>query len=146
MADSTNIKPYTSRAGSLHYTSDATEETAVLIPTRSNHVYQVTARVVATETADFDEMASYVRIGAFKNDGGTLTLIGSVTAVHTAENTAGWDVTLDANSTNIRVRVTGAAATTIAWQVDVDVLEGGWTSFLNTNPDPDAVNYGAFNG
>mgnify|MGYP001576084687 CR=1 FL=1 len=60
--------------------------------------------------------ASYERIGTFyRTGGGGATLQGAVTAVHTAESNAAWDVTLDTNGNNIRGRVTGVAATTIKW-------------------------------
>jgi hypothetical protein len=144
--DSTNKHPYTERVGALHFTNDATQVTGLLIPTRANHVYYVEVDVLASETADFDEMAGYKRIAAFKNDGGTLTLLGSVAATFTAETTSGWDVTLDASGTNIRVRLTGAASTDISWQIAPRVIEGGWTSYLNTAVEPDVVATGALNG
>jgi len=97
-------------------TTDATETTLTTIASTSNRIYHVTATVVATETTDHDEAASYVLHGTFKNDGGTLTQVGNTTAAHTAENTAGWDADFDVNSTNIRVRVTGAASTNITWR------------------------------
>lgn len=142
--DSSNVKPYAKRTGSLHYTDDATQVTALSIPTRDDHCYLVEVDVLATETTDFDEVAGYKRLAAFKNDGGTLSLVGSVATPLTAENTSGWDVTLDASSENIRVRVTGAASTNIAWQIDAKVIEGGKTSFYNTNSS--SLNFGYFNG
>lgn len=123
--DNTAVKPYTERVGTIWRTDDATQVTGLLIPTRNDHSYLVTCRVAATETGDYDEQAGYVRYAFFKNDGGTLSLVGSVATTFTAEVTAGWDVTLDANSTNIRVRITGAAATDITWLIACDVLEVG---------------------
>jgi hypothetical protein len=106
-------------------TTDATQTTSATFPTKSNRAYLAIARVAATETTDFDEVAGYERIATFKNDGGTLTLVGSVTSVHTAESTAGWDVTLDASGTDIRVRVTGAADTNVTWLTQLEVIEVG---------------------
>lgn len=104
-------------------TADATETTAATFDTSpwDNASFLVTARINARETADSDEIAGYVRVGAFKLDGGTLSLVGSVGSLFTAESTAGWDATLDASGDNIRVRVTGAAATAVKWLVDLDI-------------------------
>jgi hypothetical protein len=106
-------------------TTDATQTTAATFPTRTNKAYGVIAKITATETADFDEQAFYVRSALFKNDGGTLALVGSITSLVTIESTAGWDVTLDASGTDIRVRVTGAAATVISWNIQLEVIEAG---------------------
>ena len=106
-------------------TTDGTAATAATFTTQSNKAYLAIAKVIATETADFDEVAGYVRAATFKNDGGTLTLIGSVTDVATHESTSAWNVTLDADGDDIRVRVTGAASTAISWKVDLEVLEAG---------------------
>lgn len=104
-------------------TTDATETTAATFDTSpwEDASFLVTARINARETADSDEIAGYVRVGAFKLDGGTLSLVGSVGSVFTAESTGGWDATLDASGDNIRVRVTGAAATAVKWLVDLDI-------------------------
>jgi hypothetical protein len=131
--DNTAKKPSALRTGTLWYTDDATQVSGLLIPTETNHSYHVVLNVLATEIEDFDEVGSYQRIATFKNDGGTLSIVGSVTSVHTAENTAGWDVTLDASGTNIRIRITGAAATKIAWQIDAYILEGGKTASQNSD-------------
>lgn len=106
-------------------TTDATETTAATFTTRSDHAYGVTAKITATETTDFDEQAFYVRYALFKNDGGTLALVGSIATTVTVESTAGWDVTLDASGSDIRVRVTGAAATNVTWKVELEVSEVG---------------------
>jgi len=111
------------RTGVSVATTDATVTEATTFQTESNKAYLVWLRVIATETADHDEVAGYIRAGTFKNDGGTLTQIGSTTSVATHEDTGAWDVTLDATGTKIRVRVTGAAATLINWRVDLDILE-----------------------
>jgi hypothetical protein len=113
-------------AGVYANTTDATQTTAATFPTRSNKAYKIVARVLATETADFDEIGDYMLEGAFKNDGGTLSLVGSVRDLHTPnESTAGWAATLDASGTDIRVRVTGAADTAVTWLVNAEIMEVG---------------------
>lgn len=127
MASTVNGNP--SRAGVYTNTTDATQTTAASFTTSTNHAYGVVAKVVATETADFDETAFYIRTALFENDGGTLSLVGSVGTPTTIEQTAGWDVTLDASSPDIRVRVTGAADTAITWLVNLEVIEvGAWVA------------------
>lgn len=96
-------------------TTDATETTLETVATASDTSYHVETTVIATETTDNDETASYKLHGTFKNDGGVLTQIGSTTSAHAAEDTVGWDADFDVNTTNIRVRVTGAASTNINW-------------------------------
>lgn len=123
--DTTNIQPYTSRAGAVWRTDDATQVSGLLLPTRADHSYHVMLRVVATETDDFDETSAYTSFAAFKNDGGTLAIVGAVAATFTAETTAAWAVTMDASGSNIRVRITGAADTDITWLIAADVLEVG---------------------
>ena len=104
-------------------TTDATPTVASVLQTEANKTYHVTARVAAVETVDHDESAGYTRVAAFQNDGGVLTQIGSTAAPFTAETTAGWDFGLSASGTEIRATVTGAAATSINWRVDLDCLE-----------------------
>lgn len=123
--DNTAVKPYTERVGTIWRTDDATQVTALLIPTRADHAYHITLRALAIETDAFDEAAGYTSYGAFLNDGGTLAIIGAVAATFNAEVTAGWAITMDASGTNIRVRITGAAATVVTWQLAADVLEIG---------------------
>lgn len=112
-----------SRAGVYTNTTDATQTVAATFTTTSNHAYGVIAKIVATETADFDETAFYVRAALFENDGGTLSLVGSIATTVTIEQTSGWDVTLDASGSDIRVLVTGAAATVVTWLVQLEVIE-----------------------
>lgn len=127
-------KGYTLRKGIYVNTTDATQTTAARFTTKSDRGYLAVVHVVAQETADHDETASYIVAGTFQNDGGTLTLVSTVTTIHEKETTAGWAVTLDAatedmdgdgtsESKNIRVRVTGAAATLVTWLVDLDIME-----------------------
>jgi len=102
-------------------TTDATETTLDTLATASDTAYHINAEVVATETVDHDEVASYIVLGTFRNDGGTLTLVDSIVTT-VGEDTAGWDCAVDANGTDIRLRVTGAAATNINWHGVMKVL------------------------
>ena len=104
-------------------TTDGTQTVGATFDTSPwvDAAFQVTAHVTARETADSDEIASYIRTAAFKRDGGTLSLVGSVATTFTAESTGAWDCTLDADGDNIRVLVTGAAATAVKWLTALDI-------------------------
>jgi hypothetical protein len=122
MASTVNGNP--SRGGPYTNTTDATQTTAGVFSTVSNRAYKIVASVVGLRTDDFAEVGDYMLEAAFKNDAGTLTQIGSTRSLHTAnESTAGWDATIDASGTDIRVLVTGAADTPITWLVDAKVIE-----------------------
>lgn len=122
---STAINGEPNTTGVYTNTTDATQTTAATFLTRDDHAYSVRARITATETTDHDEVAYYERAALFNNDGGTLSLVGSITSLVTIESTAGWDVTLDASGDTIRARVTGASSTNITWLVQLDITEVG---------------------
>lgn len=108
--------------GSFNYqveaaTTDAAATTILEIPTANDTVVHVQVRVAAIED-DGSNVASYMRVATFKNDGGVLSQIGATTALHTSEDVAGWDVSVAAVGTNVRMQVTGAAATDIQWSLD----------------------------
>lgn len=63
--------------------------------------------------------ASYKRTITFRRDGGTVSTIGSARDNQTDEDSSGWDVTVDNSTSTGRVRVTGAAATTIQWGASI---------------------------
>lgn len=112
--------PYTK--GVKGTSSDATAFTLAdlsVSPELHDRVIHVEAIVLATETADHDEVASYHLAATFKVDAGVLSQVGTTTVIHTAESTGGWAATLDASGTTIRVRATGAADTDIRWSADV---------------------------
>jgi hypothetical protein len=102
-------------------TTDATQTVAATIATQNDNVYQVVAKVLATETTDHDEVASYILVGLFNNDGGTLSQIGATTNLSTIEVTAGWAVDFAVSGETIQIKVTGAGSTNISWLVDADV-------------------------
>ena len=102
-------------------TTDATQSVAATIPTYTDSVFQVVASIVAAATADRSKAASYVLVGAFKNNGGTLTQIGSTTVLSFLETDAGWDVAFAVSGTDIQLKVTGVAATAISWLLDAQI-------------------------
>lgn len=102
---------------------------AATIQTFPDRVYQVLAKILAVETEDHDEAASYILVGVFLNDGGTLSQVGSTTDVSTIESTGGWAVAFDVDGDEIQIIVTGAASTNIAWLIDAEIKNlGGYSA------------------
>lgn len=112
------------RPGSILNTTAATaNQVAVVIPTDDDVVYTVEAKIWAVSTDNFDEGQFYWIVGLFKNDGGTLSQIGSTQSVITAlESVAGRDVDFNVSNENIQVRVSPADTTPLTWMVDVDIV------------------------
>lgn len=108
-------------AGVAINTTDATQTVAATVTTYNDAIFQVTARVVAAVTSDRSKGAGYTLIGVFKNNGGTLTQIGSTTVVSSIESDGGLDAAFAVSSPDIQVKVTGIAATNISWLVAADV-------------------------
>lgn len=107
-------------------TTDATQTTLAIIPVTANRTYMIEARIVARRTGGSsgtaDDGASYCRRGTYTTKSGTVTLMGSVQTIGTdAEDQAAWDVTLSISSTNVLVRVTGAANNNVTWMGDIKV-------------------------
>lgn len=102
-------------------TTDATTTTlatiAPVVPAKASAapdgftVWEVRVLAVATDGS----RAGYVRTFGVKHTSGTVALVGSVASPETFEDVSGWNCTVDVSSNVVRVRVTGAAATTINW-------------------------------
>lgn len=60
------------------------------------------------------DYATYEITASANNEAGTLN-IDAVTTTVIWEDQAGWDATIDASGTDIRIRVTGAASNNITW-------------------------------
>ena len=135
--NNTATKAYTQRSGALWRTDDATPVTAVLIPIRQGHVTLV--RVSGT----YFNMTTGLSGGAFERlacfmyivPGVNVSQVGTTTDVFSA-GALGVTVTLDVSGGDARVRITGSAGALIAWQIAVEILEGG----------PNAANTGWTNG
>lgn len=100
-------------------TTDATVTTAATYGTSTDVVVTLMVFVKAYNTTDYTEGAGYVLSGTFRNDGGVLSQVGSTSTNLSAEDTAGWDCVLDTSGTDVRVRVTGAVATNVTWDVSI---------------------------
>ena len=101
-------------------TTDATVTTLTTLPLEDSSTYKIVADVVARRTGGASgaagDGASYRIIGTFRRvSAGSATLIGSLTADHTAESQSGWDATLTVSGDDVLVRVTGAAGNSLTW-------------------------------
>lgn len=83
--------------------------------------------VVARRTDADNESASYKFEGAIDRNGNAAStaLVGSVTKTVLAEDTAAWDVTVTADTTNgaLKIEVTGESGKTINWVAFVRTVE-----------------------
>ncbi len=106
-------------------TTDATPTTLLSISLLSSRTTLLRAQVIARRTGGSsgtaEDGAAYVFVGTYKMVSGTATLIGSVTALHTAEDQAGWAATFTLSGGNVLLSVTGAANNTVAWNAKVHV-------------------------
>lgn len=104
-------------------TTDATVTTLKTYTPTDQRTTVYTVLITAIKS-DFSGGASYWRRFTVRRNGGTVTAISTVEVIGSDdEDTAGWDATLDISGSTVRVRVTGAAATTLNWSCDEWVSE-----------------------
>jgi len=96
-------------------TTDGTQTTLASLTWATTGVLALSVLVTATKS-DGTQGAAWSVTAAFRCAAGTLTQLGTATAVPigTADDAA-WAVTIDRSGTTIRVRVTGNAGDTIQW-------------------------------
>jgi hypothetical protein len=95
----------------------------LVIPSDASTVFSI--YVTARRTDVDGESAAYLIEGCIDNNAGTTALVGTPTVTVIAEDTAAWDVVVEADDTNDRlaVKVTGEAAKTIRWLARVEFTE-----------------------
>lgn len=98
-------------------TTNGTITTIKTIPTVSEYVYQFEVNVVAGQNNTSKGITSKI-IASYKNNGGTVTRIGDEFSIVNSDFTTA-NVSLSISGTNILIRVTGEAATTIDWGCSV---------------------------
>lgn len=91
----------------------------------ANSAQAFRALIVARRTDADNESAGYEITGVVDNNSGTMAFVGTPTVTVLAEDTAAWDVTVDIDTTNNRMRflVTGEASKTIKWVATVYTTE-----------------------
>lgn len=103
-------------------TTDATTTTIASFTPPDNSVVQVRARISARKS-DGTLGSGTVLVATFRIASGSVTQLGSTAALTTGQNDAGassWTFTLDTNGTIVRIRGTGAVATTVNWTTQYD--------------------------
>lgn len=99
-------------------TTNATVTTLATIATTTGYSYLVISRIIGRRTGGTSgvagDYATYEVRASANNEGGVLN-IDAVTTTTVFEDQAGWDATIDASGTDIRIRVTGAANNNITW-------------------------------
>ncbi len=120
-----NLNPlgYEIRDEATLTTTTVSQQTIDSVTLDDNSTYHATAIVKAFE--DGVNGASYKIETTVKRDGGGATLIGGVTSVHTSEEEAAWDATFTVDTNDLRVSITGEAATTIVWACTLIYSSGG---------------------
>lgn len=100
-------------------TTDATQTVlySVALPDTSDTMFEV--RVVGRDTAG-TERAVYGKVALVYREGGGATIQGSIQDIFPdIETSAGLDATITVSGNNVRVSVTGLAATTINWAATI---------------------------
>jgi len=99
--------------------------TRMVLP--DNHAYAFHGRLIARSSTG--DVAVWTIDGAVKRgaNAAATALVGTPTATQTFADAGatGWTITIDADTTNgsLRIRVTGAASTTIHWVADLETVE-----------------------
>lgn len=110
-------------------TSNATVTTCDTYTPPASCLVHVVTFVQGLKT-DFSAAGAYVRRALFRvNGSGTVTQVGSTQTIGTdIEDTSTWDTTVDTSGGAIRVRVTGAASTSISWSSSTHLFISGSAS------------------
>lgn len=105
-------------------TADATPTAVLTVAIPTGCVVHIRWVMTGRQVSVVTDAATYERVSTFVNNAGTVTQIGTTSSLHTAEATAGWDVTTNISGTNVQLRGTGAAATNIRWECHAEVTYG----------------------
>lgn len=98
-------------------TLNATVQTLKTISTESDTAYQIEANTIGRKS-DGSQVISSKILATYKNDSGVLSLVGSQNTISNSDFTTA-SISMDISGTNIRIRITGEAATTISWGTSV---------------------------
>lgn len=95
-------------------TTDATVTPIKTIATTANSVMLIETRVLARRTDVAGNSAAYIRTFRVKNVGGTVSIL-NVDSMYTSEDVVAWNVTAAVSGTNVVIKVTGDAISSITW-------------------------------
>lgn len=110
------------RAPAEIQTLNAVQTTADSITLLDENTYHCIAYVVGVKSDGTDRASYHVECTVYRTGGGGATLQGAVTVVHSQESNAAWDATFTVNGNDLRVSVTGVAATTIEWTANLKYI------------------------
>ncbi len=115
-------------------TTNATITTIATIPIPSSTTVLIDANVVARRgggsAGTAEDGAAYIIAAAYKNIATVATEIGE-SKIFTAEDQAGWDVTVTPSGSNALIQVTGAANKNIDWFVSYKLYTSTLLSYDN---------------
>jgi hypothetical protein len=112
-------------------TTDATQTNCFTIAVASGRALTMNVSVVAHCTGGAsctaNESAGYQLNATCKNNAGTTAIVGSAIPIAENEDVSTWDATIDCdNATDTaRLRLTGAATTTITWHATIRTMDVG---------------------
>lgn len=110
-------------------TTDATNTALQRVGVSNNRSVMIEARAIARRTGGSSgsagDSAGYVIRGVFKNISGTVSLVGSVSSIFTAEDQSGWNLGFSISGTEVIVTATGAANNNITWESAIRIYEVG---------------------
>lgn len=116
IGDGTKHDGYVIRNTAEVQTTDATADVVLdNVTLLDENTYHVEAFVVGVESDGSNRASYHIAATVYRTGAGGATLQGTVTSMHTQESDATWVATLKVNANDIRVVVTGVAATTIEW-------------------------------
>jgi hypothetical protein len=106
-------------------TTDATQTTCGTFTMADETLCAFDVIVTAAKRTTVDKGGRWKRSVVYRRTGGgTPTIVGSLESGTDQETDAGWDVTIDVSSNDVRVRVTGGIATTnVNWSAEIRVQE-----------------------
>ena len=110
----------------IKQTTDAVATQAISLALPDESLFRIEAKIVG-KSADTSERCMYHKTALVYRDGaGAATIQGAVIDTSAdVETSAGLDGTITVNGNSARVTVTGLAATTIDWKVELSVLGVG---------------------
>lgn len=96
-------------------TSGSAQTTLDNLTLLDENTYHLKTYVIGVESSGSQRASYEVAATAYRTGGGGATLQGTPTVIHSAESDANWDATFTVDTNDVRVSVTGVAATTIEW-------------------------------
>lgn len=118
IADTFGTTIYQNRVTTTNATVTTIHTLAIPASTTVMIIGYITARRTGGASGTAEDGAGYEFKAVYKNVAGTATIIGSATITAIGESQAGFDVTLVPSTSNVLIRVTGAANNNISWHLN----------------------------